>query len=383
MNFTAVPFRKRLLHILLWCLAGAAASGVLTVLVSDRDVLWRVTAMGFVAAAAVGLMIPCSILADRERSRAAGHFGITLCIIQFLLSIVFIWSGLWPWRLEERIGWTILLIGLMAVPCIGFLWMASNRATRAAGIVGLAFAAISSACYMLAIWFESSVFLNYRSGETGHAFAAAGLFASLSLIGLGMDSRHWRWIGVGASATMLALALYGIWRMPQGDPAFTVCASTLAALVAFANVLIRASLIGGQRLVIYGTIASAAAIALLLDLQAIIADPGNDTFGFRRLIAGATIVTISGTLAVVVLAMLNRRSLRRADSVAAGTLLSAISLQCPRCGKQQTLALGEGRCSDCRLIIHTRVEVPACGKCGYDLSMIRGENCPECGTPIG
>jgi len=66
-----------------------------------------------------------------------------------------------------------------------------------------------------------------------------------------------------------------------------------------------------------------------------------------------------------------------------GTELKNITLRCPRCTKEQTLPLGEGACAECRLIIKTAIEVPACKQCGYDISMIRGEKCPECGAGIG
>jgi predicted Zn-ribbon and HTH transcriptional regulator len=186
----------------------------------------------------------------------------------------------------------------------------------------------------------------------------------------------------------------GIWINLSGDASFIVIPLSIAAFVAFANVMLRSRLSGGQRLVLYGTIAAAGATALFIDL-AELTDGGQygDPFGFQRFAAGTAIVAVSGTMAVIVLAMLNRRTdrrtayaLRAADSAdrpaGSGDALRNITLRCPRCQREQTLPLGETSCGECRLVIHTHVEAPACPKCGYDVSMIKGDKCPECGAGL-
>ncbi len=404
MSSTTPSLRKRLLHILLWCLSASAASGVLTVLVPSNNIMWRVTALGFVAVVAIGLMIPLSLLADRERFRAAGLFGMFACVGAFLVSVALIWAEPFGWRMEDRLGMTLGLIFLMSPAVVGFLCLRALESGRVAGFCGLVFAVAATVCFLVAIWVGSLSFfdqISSRMALTGVAISWAGLPAALCLIGFGRDRWYWRWLGIGGSAAALVLWLNGIWADLDGDPAFVVCPMSIACFVAFANVMLRSSLRGGQRLIVYGTVAAAAAVALFVDLIVLThSDDLQDAFGFQRFTAGASIVTVSGTLAVIVLTMLNRRADRRVaravrsapDTAAgppagggssAGEVLKAIWVRCPRCQKEQTLPLGEAACSECRLVIRTSVEPPACPKCGYDVSMIRGDKCPECGDAIG
>ncbi len=393
---SAPTLRKRLLHTLLWCLAASAASGVLTVLVPQRDILWRVTAMGFVAVAAIALMIPMSVLADRERFRAAGLFGMFACVAAFVVSSGLIWAGLGGLQMEERFGMTLGLVIFMSPAVVGFLCLRALETGRIAAVVGLVLAAVASAFFVSAIWLVSSTPFDRLMGMlamTGVATFWTGLPASLCLIGLGHDKWYWRWLGVGSAVAALVLWLNGIWTELDGDPAYIVCPMSVAALVAFTNVMLRSKLQNGPRMVVYGTIVAAAATALFIDLHVLTDDGGyGDRFGFERFTAGAAIVTVSGTLAVIVLTMLNRWAMRKVAYAARtkpgtdgtpGTELKNITLRCPRCTKEQTLPLGEGACAECRLIIKTAIEVPACKQCGYDISMIRGEKCPECGAGIG
>jgi hypothetical protein len=392
---TPAHLRKRLLHILLWCLAASAASGVLTVLVSDRDILWRVTAMGFVSAAAVGLMIPLSLLVDRDRFRTAGLFGMSACIAAFVLASALIWAGragLGGWQLEERIGLSLLLDIFMGPAIVLLLCLRAANAGRTAGLVGLCSAAAATALFAIEIWHDDLISYTFRFGETGGAVCWCGLIATLSLIGLGTDSRYWRWLGIVGAAAGLVMSIYGIWFVPSSDSSLLVTVLSISAVVAFANVLLRAPLRGGQMLVVYGTIAAAAAVAAFLILDIYVQERDyQDPFGFKRFMAGASIMTVSGALAVVVLTLLNRRAMRKAayaaravgSDGAPGAALTHISISCPRCQREQTLPLGEASCSACRLIIHTRVEVPVCRNCGYDISTIRGDNCPECGSLLG
>lgn len=390
---TPVPLRKRLLHMLLWCLAASAASGVLTVLVPQRDLLWRITAMGFVAVAAIGLMIPLSLLADRERFRTAGLFGMFACVGAFLLSSGLIWAGLGGWRLEERFGLSLLLVIFMSPAVVGLLCLRAWDAGRIAGAIGLVFAAAASVFFVIEIWHDDPVGYSIRFGETGACICWCGVIATLSLIGHGTDSRHWRWIGAIGAVVGLAMWLLGIWVIRSDDARYLISVLTVSAFVAFANCMLRVRLTGGQRLVLYGTIAAAAAVVAFINLDAHVQEMDySDPFGFKRFTAGASIVTVSGTLAIIVLAMLNRRAMRKvaysARSLATaegapGQRLTSITLRCPRCQKEQTLPLGESACCDCRLIIRTSIEVPVCPQCGYDISMIKSDKCPECGAAIG
>lgn len=395
MSDQTVSPRKRLLHLLLWCLAASAASGVLTVLVPQRDILGRVTAMGFIGAVAIGLMFPLSLLVDRERFRVAGLFGIVACIVAFLLSTGLVWAGLGGWRLEERFGLSLVLVIFMSPAVVGLLCLLAVESGRIAGLVGLICALVATVLFFLQIWGDGLVPVPdwWKLAATGGSICWCGAVLTFSLIGAGQDSRHWRWVGVAAAVIGLVMWQVGIWYLPSSDPRWLVTVMAIGGAAAFANVLVRAPVGSGQKLVVYGTIAAASAVAVFVILDVHIQEGAyDDLMGFRRFTAGASIVTVSGTLAVVVLALLNRRAMRKVAYAARavgngdggpGALLTNIELRCPRCRKEQTLPLGEGSCSECKLIIHTRVEVPTCPQCGYDVSMIKADKCPECGAGIG
>src|ERR1041384_576050 len=119
-----MPFRKRLLMILLWSLGLSAATGVLSVFLHDREMIFRVTVMGFVTAAAALLMMPMSLLADKEKTRAAGLLGMTLCVVEFLMAVGLIWSTLGWTYLDEELGLTMGFVALTGLPALGFMAIA-------------------------------------------------------------------------------------------------------------------------------------------------------------------------------------------------------------------------------------------------------------------
>ncbi len=59
----------------------------------------------------------------------------------------------------------------------------------------------------------------------------------------------------------------------------------------------------------------------------------------------------------------------------------AIHLTCPRCGRQQAISAGAGKCQACGLRINIDIEEPRCA-CGYLLFNLTGDRCPECGRQI-
>src|SRR3990172_5249108 len=87
-----MPTRAVLLRLMLWSLGLAAATGVLAVLFQGGDLVWRVVGTGIATAAACGLLIPTSVLIDRERTRAGGLLGMAVVILEFLLALGLIWE---------------------------------------------------------------------------------------------------------------------------------------------------------------------------------------------------------------------------------------------------------------------------------------------------
>src|SRR5262245_65238088 len=86
-----MPLHRRLLRTMLWCLALAAAAGMFTILVRDRDFTWRLAVTGLLAGVASGLSIPVAKLMDREPTRRGGVAGLLMVVVGFLLGLAATW----------------------------------------------------------------------------------------------------------------------------------------------------------------------------------------------------------------------------------------------------------------------------------------------------
>jgi len=117
------------------------------------------------------------------------------------------------------------------------------------------------------------------------------------------------------------------------------------------SLMVRVPLRPGQRWLLWGTIGAAIATGVFVDLARITHPWQEDILG--RLAGAAAIIAGCGTLALLVLAKINRRA---GPSAAAVSELRAISVTCPRCHDKQTIAIGEARCRNCGLVIQVRVE---------------------------
>jgi hypothetical protein len=156
---------------------------------------------------------------------------------------------------------------------------------------------------------------------------------------------------------------------------------SLAVALAHANLALRIPLKSNQHWLATGAIIATVTTGVSLSAAAV----PDDLFGNVRdagllypLAAAAGIVACCGTLALLVLALLNRKVQTRAQPHD----LRQITLQCPRCDRKQTLAIGDGVCAGCGLRIHTAVHEPRCPNCDYLLYGLSSDRCPECGTPI-
>jgi hypothetical protein len=373
--------RGLLIRIVLWALAAAAASGVLAVFLSDRDLVLRVTAMGFVTAGAAGLMLPCSLMMDRAKTRAAGLLGVTLCAAEFLLAVAFIWSELGWSDLDEQVGLTMLFLGMVGLATIGLLALASWPPGRVAGRAGTVIAAANLVVYLVAIWYRpaDNSRLDDKLFESGGSLSGTAVLAIACMVGAAVDRSHWKWLGVLAGAAALAMLMYGIWIRSSSETAPLVCVLSVASVAAYANLVVRLPVTPGQVWLRWSAVGACAATALFIDLNEIVSPASGDSM-FERFATGTGIITASATLALIVLGRLNRRP---DYEVAPGETPRTITLLCPRCRKKQSLPVGQARCGQCKLRIFTRIELPVCPTCGYDTSTLApGGRCPECGTVV-
>jgi ribosomal protein L37E len=365
---------------MIWCLVVAGAAGVLLVFTQSWDVGGRLMASGVFAAIAMGFLSRFSVWIDKPQVRAAGLLGMAWSIGEFVLVLLAIWfpgSLFYGSRLDEKLWLTALwfgLTGFMAVFCLKGIAVPK---TRRGAILGVVLAVAEFLLLVGATWFKYNDWDDWDVVmQISVALAAYGAVSCIALVGWGASpARWWRWIGVGACVIGFALVLGNL--SPVGDyPYQIIWASSVAAVVAHLNIVLMAPLREGQGWVAPFTVGAAVVTALLLDAAAW---EGSQATTLHLQLAGAAgIVTACGTLALAVLARLNRT----VDFDPVVSLPSQIHLTCPRCEKKQDLAIGESACVSCGLRIFTRIEDPRCRKCGYPLYKLEGDRCPECGEPL-
>jgi len=213
-----------------------------------------------------------------------------------------------------------------------------------------------------------------------------GLLVVLCLVDAGTPRwRRWRSIGLVAAGVASGMWLCDIWIGAGSDPGFVifVTLTCAAAVIAHASLASLCPLTAGQRWMLWGTVAAATLTAGLVDLvtagDRLLHLGRNETSILWRGIGASGILAGCGTLALVVLAALNRRI----DYEPGSKEMLSLFLACPRCGKKQNVAIGEARCVACDLRISTRIEEPRCRKCGYLLYKLTSDRCPECGETVG
>ncbi len=376
--------RKLILKVLLWSLALAAVAGVLAVLLAS-DVIWRVMGTGFLTAAAALLMMPLSLMVDRQKSQPAGLFGLAAVVVEFILILMMIWEvntlvgG--GWELFRSLWMTVNVAAGSSVAAMIFLLARNRREARVAATVGLALTAAFFLAAMIASWLPGRQW-DDEWWATSATIATMGVLVVAALVGVGSgDRRHWRWIGVAASAVAAVMLLAEFWNSTPWDGEIITLFVAAGIYVAYANVIMRVPLTPGQRWLRVGALVTGAATAIFSEL--IFFDLAGGSSGFSdgivlRLDAAAAILTACGTLALAVLSLLNRR----VNFESLSRELLRITIFCPRCRRKQSIELGGAACKACGLRINVRAEEPCCSRCGYLLYKLASDVCPECGTPI-
>lgn len=380
-----MALRKLFLRILLASLALSAAAGVLAALTQGGLVIVRVIGTALSTAVACGLLIGASLLAERERSRAAGLLGMLAVGSEYILMLLIIWEApqaLFGWAIEDEIGLSMAVLGPAAVLCmVGLTTRASGAAPFGLTILGAALT--SASLFLLAIWLPVPWQYETKLAGSGGSILPYGLLVGLCLLSTRGLHAFGRGLGVLAAAIAWAMIVAGIWTGVESDlgTVLVTALTAVAAALAMANVLLLCALTPRQRWLRTGTIVAAFATAsvitwLVVEDRYFDVPPGFHAAG--RLTAAGSILTGCGALAIIVLALLNRRFVPRSPAAELGE----IALTCPRCGLAQRLPPGRASCRRCGLGIHLTIEEPRCPCCDYRLyGQVR--RCPECGTELG
>lgn len=381
--------RKVILRVLLWSLGLAAIVGAMAVLFGTSDVAWRVAGTSMLVAVACGLLLPLSLMIDRQKARPAGLVGVGVVVAEFILLMTLLWMPDWMSQLgsSRQFDWalwqTVWVLAVCGVVAVVFARAASSIAGSWTGRVGFVLTLAVFGLGTLPAWWRvfvgssSSWFLFSEIEATGLALAGLGLPGVLALMGLGAGpARYWRWLGVAAALLAFVMAVVGIWGDPQGGEAIFVTVISVAVVVAHAIVVLQCPLKPGQGWLATGTITAAMVTGAMVDLSAF--EWGGSLLPTGRLGGAAGVFAACGTLALFVLARINRG----VNFESLPHVLADIVLACPRCRRKQTLPLGGSACSACGLRITIQVEEPRCRKCGYLLYKLTSDACPECGETV-
>ena len=346
--------RKVLLRIVFASLALAAGFGAAGVIFAGHDALWRI--VGTCAATAVGalLVLGSSSLLEREETWPPGALSLALFVGEYLLMLGLIWEIFG--QAQDQAGLTLIFLALTGLPALVFVGIQRRPATLVAARVGLVACAVSFLLLMIGTWGRG---WGTRTFEHDHWFEVSGwlapfaVLAVLSLIGAGSDRRHWRWAGVAAAAAAFSMATYAIVLDIRQTSSLFVCIVSVAVVVAHANAMVRVPLTSNQRWLLWATLAASFAAAGFVDVGSITRPWQQERLG--RLAGAAAIVAGCGTLALLVLARINRRVPPPEVSVED---VRQVTLICPRCSRKQTIAVESGTCAACGLGIAVRL-IPA------------------------
>jgi hypothetical protein len=340
---------------MLWSLGAAAVAGFFAMLLASYDLVGRVAATALATAVASGVMWRLEALLDDDAKQVAGMLGMASTCICFLIALPGIWAGEDEWR-----WWVTILALAMTTPvAMGCLQLIAKGREFVAGLVGLAFSGVVLMLWLIPIWVATDDSEQWYG--TVAVVAGYGALITLCLISFTRSVRDvWRWVGVAAATLGCVVSLEAIWdRGPVSESTVNIITVlvSVASVIAHANLTFLVSLKPSQVWIRWATIASAVLTAGSIDAITVF-DLQGDTLAAR--FAGAmAIVTGCGSLALVILARYNKLIASPPPERPKGvdlTKIEKMTVVCPCCELQQTIALGGAQCSSCSLSIDIRVQ---------------------------
>ncbi len=375
-----VKLRQVMLRLMLGALAASGALAVLAVLIPHQFEPERMIGTAVATAVASALLFWAARLLDSDKNRPTGLFCLSIVIIQYILTLLYIWNPLSLANDADDLGWSALLFPVAFGPACGFFHMGRRAGGLLSGWAGLIFCAASYFFYLVAIWVpQPAPYTVDHLWLTGLVCLFLAFILAACLAGAGVNRHHWRWAGVGAALVAFVFALGDIWSEANLPSNTLIIAATAAALFGYTNVMFLLPLKSNQLWVRWITVLTAWISGGLYDYIAIAAV--RDDFPMRVSIA-ASVCAGCGTIAIGLLDAFNRRTIPVREILE----LKEITFVCPACQKKQTVRRHDSAvhvvCADCGLQIEMQLRLPRCPKCDYSLLMNKSDRCPECGTPL-
>jgi hypothetical protein len=339
------------------------------------------------------LLLPLTLLTDRSKLRLSGYVSMGMIGMLWLGALgLIVAESSRAYRYEDYIGMSLGFTLLMGLPAALAALLVSFRWARWA-VIG--FVSSAGLCWLLVEFgvltrlLIDDYLLADHIIETSLTFYGIGTCLCELLVNIGCgDRRYFRWVGISAALLAALLFFLLIWAdvfMPRPQTIVLLRAACLflipAIVLGHINLLLMARLRSAQTWLQRFTIGAAIAggvAAIPIPFINFPYDPVIEVLA--RFTVAFGIATASGSVALIVLSMLNRKP---ALQLAPGALTATeVTLFCPRCQTRQTLALGDSTCKNCELLISIKVIEPRCPACGYLLYQLTSAKCPECGAQI-
>lgn len=375
-----MSLQRLLLRLMLAALAVSAAVGVVAVFFST-SMLGRIAGTMFVSAICIGLAIPSSRMLDRGDSRQAGFVNLSSIVAAFILLTGGIWADLNPTlNIEFRLigtGVVVLVGGMIS----GNVLNQRSRKGMAVACVAVFWSAITSmGLFIAAIWTDYPVADGLA--ESGGHLIGAGLAAGLCLVGFGVSTRPWQWVGLATSVAQAGFGLWLAWYGEYSDVRWYTALACVSGVIGHANVVTRVRMGEHGLWVAMAAIGGTASAGACLSVLGFLTDGfhGSGPDPIVRLLAATSLIATCGTLAVVIMFVLHRRG---SPSVDPSTRLRTLWIACPHCSRKQWIPAGRAACAQCGLLFALTIREPHCERCEYPLLGVSGDRCPECGTPRG
>jgi hypothetical protein len=331
-----------MLKVMLWSLGVAVVFGVFAALTASFHIVGRVAATAVLTSVVAAILWRLAGKVESQMPVVSRIMDVA-CVVFFLFAN----CGIWSIGDEDKM-WGTAFASLCAggLAASGF-WQTQFTKFKLTGYIIAACAGPALVCWLLSIWWSDS--FSQKLFLIGVALVCWAAPAALSLAGWTPDDRRiWRWVGVAAAGFALIISIHGI--VSDGTEVHAKILTALGSVsvvVVHANLVLLAPLQGLHRWLRVGIIGTVAFCAACVSWVVFIEASGEGLL--IRLTVASAILSSGGTIAI---AFLGKRNATRAGRVSLPTAtspFSSVTLQCPKCGSQQTLPVGPSHCKSCGL----------------------------------
>ena len=340
------------LKAMLGLLAIAALIGVVMVLTGSYTMLGRIAGTVIATSIAAGFLWGMSAIADRKSTYEAGLLGMAATLTVYFLGVPIIW-GLGV--REEEVLYSSFVIGFCTPLAMFFLAVKNVDQVWVAARLGLvlemgAIAALLTGAWHSGNWQETEAWWMTGLWSTALAFLCFGCLCGLTRLVV-----DWRWLGVAASLITWAIVMVSTWSYSEPHQQLLTLAVSISLVFAHASLVALAPLKPFQVWLRWLTIATAISACIFVNLEVFL-QPGSGLSFFGRAAGASLIVGACGSLALVVLASLNRMSVKPAPAAPASSTYGQVTLICPRCDESISADAGAIECTKCRLRMTLTIE---------------------------